>query len=66
MTYRNKIQSMIKAIDALYEEAETMRDLATLEEKKYWNAHRKIFYDAFLPLSQLDRSLSLQRAETII
>jgi hypothetical protein len=62
MTYREKIQQMIAAIEQLYDEAEWLRDTATLQEKKYWNDHRRIFYDAAKPLKNLDNSLPNERA----
>ena len=62
MTYRNKIQDIIKMIDTIYEDAEILRDLATEEEKTYWNEIRKIFYYAGAPLSKLDNSLNPNRA----
>ncbi|MGQ0829417.1 MAG: hypothetical protein ACT4ON_13595 [Bacteroidota bacterium] len=64
MTYREKIQQMVAAINELYDEAEWLRDIATQEEKQYWNNHRRIFYDAAAPLRKLDNSLSDERAST--
>jgi hypothetical protein len=63
MTYRQKIQQMVEKINILYVEAEWLRDLATGEEKEYWNKHRKIFYEADIPLRKLDDSLSDVRAK---
>lgn len=63
MTYREKIQEMIKTIESIYTDAEWLRDIATEEEKIHWNQVRKIFYDADNPLRKLDRSLSLGRAQ---
>ena len=62
MTYRNKIQDLIKMIDAIYDDAEILRDMATEDEKIYWNEIRKIFYSAGAPLSKLDNSLNMNRA----
>lgn len=62
MTYREKIQKMAKLINELYDDAEYLRDIATDSEKEFWNAHRKIFYDAGTPLRKLDNSLSQERA----
>lgn len=62
MTYREKIQELIKSIDSVYDEAEYLRDCATLDEKQYWNEIRKIFYDASSPLNKLDNRLSPERA----
>jgi hypothetical protein len=33
MTYRNKIQDLIKMIDTIYDDAEILRDIATDDEK---------------------------------
>ena len=62
MTYREKIQDLTKKIESIYDDAEWLRDTATLEEKKYWNEVRRIFYDTDKPLRQLDNSLSQSRA----
>lgn len=66
MTYREKIQLMIKLIDNLYDDAETMRDLATTEEQVFWNEHREIFNKAGAPLRKLDNSLTPERANRTI
>jgi hypothetical protein len=63
MTYREKIQQMIKLINSVYDDAEWMRDLATEEEKVYWNEIRKIFYSAGDPLNKLDNRLPAFRAQ---
>lgn len=63
MTYRDKIQAMKKTIDSIYDDAEWLRDIATVEEKYQWNKLRGIFYDAGRPLSDLDNSLSDARAK---
>ena len=62
MTYRNKIQDLIKMIDTIYDDAEVLRDISTDDEKIYWNEIRKIFYSAGAPLSKLDNSLNPNRA----
>jgi hypothetical protein len=62
MTYRGKIQEMIKQISSIYDDAEWLRDIATEEEKKHWNEVRRIFYDADRPLRKLDNSLNDNRA----
>lgn len=66
MTYRQKIQELISRIDAIYDECEPMRDIASEEEKGAWNKTRGIFYDAAQPLRKLDNSLTLSRATMII
>ena len=63
MTYRKKIQHMLKIIDSIYDDAEILRDIATEDEKIYWNEIRKIFYSAGAPLSKLDNSLHQNRAD---
>ena len=62
MTYREKIQELVKKIESIYADAGWLRDLATEEEKKYWNETRKIFYMADIPLNKLDNTLSKERA----
>lgn len=66
MKYREKIQLIIKLIDNLYDEAENLRDLATEEEKEFWNEHRRIFFSAGTPLRKLDDSLTQERANRTI
>lgn len=62
MTYREKIQDMIKTIETIYDDAEWLRDMATADEKNEWNKLRGIFYDAAAPLKSLDRFLTPERA----
>lgn len=66
MTYREKIQSIIKQIETVYDDAECLRDFATEDEKKHWNELRRIFYDADAPMRKLNNSLSQNRANTKI
>ncbi len=66
MTYREKIQELSKKVESIYDDAEWLRDVATLEEKKYWNEVRRIFYDADQPLRKLDNSLSQSRAGMVL
>ena len=63
MTYRTKIQELIKTIQSIYDDAEWLRDIALLEEKAYWNEVRRIFYSAKEPLRKLDNKLSQSRAD---
>ena len=63
MTYREKIQQLIKTIQSIYDDAEWLRDIATEEEKHYWNEVRRIFYSADEPLSKLDNKLSQSRSD---
>lgn len=65
-TYGEKIQNMIQLIDQLYNDAEWLRDYATSEEKKHWNAHREIFYDAGKPLMKLQSTLSKVRSDSCL
>jgi very-short-patch-repair endonuclease len=66
MTLREKVQSMVEQIDKLYDDANWLRDLATGEEKKYWNEFRGNFFDVAQPLRKLDDSMSDSRAQTKI
>lgn len=66
MTYREKIQEMISQIDKLYDDANWLRDLATIEEKKYWNEFRGNFFDASQPLRKLDDNMTDSRGMTQI
>ena len=63
MTYREKIQQLIKTIQGIYDEAEWLRDIATEEEKPYWNEIRRIFYSADKPLRKLDNKITQGRAD---
>ena len=66
MTYREKIQELNQKIQSIYNDAEWLRDMATEEEKKYWNDIRRIFYDADQPLRKLDHSLTQSRAGMVL
>ena len=46
MRYREKIHRLIKTIQSIYDDAEWLRDIATEDEKPYWNEVRRIFYSA--------------------
>jgi hypothetical protein len=63
MRYREKIQELIKTIQSIYDDAEWLRDIATEEEKPYWNEVRRIFYAANEPLGKLDNKLTQSRAD---
>lgn len=63
MTYREKIQQLIKTIQGIYDDAEWLRDIATEDEKPYWNEVRRIFYSADEPLRKLDNDISHSRAD---
>lgn len=41
MTYREAVQAQIAALQALYDNAEALRDVATEEEKEAWNNLRR-------------------------
>lgn len=66
MTYREKIQEMISTIHKLYDDAGALRDMATSEEKIYWNQFRGNFYTAANPLQQMDDNMTDKRGETTI
>lgn len=63
MIYREKIQQLIKIIQSIYDDAEWLRDIATEEEKPYWNEVRRIFYSADEPLRKLDNKITQSRAD---
>lgn len=63
MTYGEKIEELKKKISSTYDDAEWLRDVATEEEKKYWNDLRRIFYDADAPLRNLRSMLPRDRAD---
>ena len=63
MTYREKIQQFIRTIQSIYDDAEWLRDIATEDEKPYWNEVRRIFYSADEPLRKLDNNISRSRAD---
>ena len=56
MTYREKMQHLIKTIQSIYDDAEWLRDIATEEEKPFWNEVRRIFYSADEPRKTFDHS----------
>ena len=55
MTYGDKIEEMIATIQKLYDDAEWLRDIATTEEKEFFNKLRGNMYDADAPLRKLLR-----------
>ena len=62
MTYREKIQEMIQNLQTMYDDVDGLRDEATMEEKKYWNALRGKLPDCWDILQKLDSSVSDKRA----
>jgi hypothetical protein len=66
MTYRDKIQEMILQIEKLYDDAGWLRDLATGDEKKYWNEFRGNILETSEPLRRLDDNMTDNRAKTEI
>ncbi len=66
MTYGEKIAEMKKTIATLYDDAEWLRDMATMDEKKYWNEFRKVIYDVDKPLRGLQHAISEKRENTEI
>ena len=63
MRYREKIHRLIKTIQSIYDDAEWLRDIATEDEKPYWNEVRRIFYSADESLRKLDNDISQSRAD---
>ena len=66
MTYGEKIDEMKKTIASLYDDAEWLRDMATVEEMKFWNEFRSVIYDVDKPLRGLQRIISDSRDKTEI
>lgn len=62
MTYREKIQLMIRHIDTIHDESEGMRDLATQDEQEFWNELRAILPKAISTLTKLDNSMTQEQA----
>lgn len=52
--YEDKIDGLITQINVIYNTAGSLRDYAGLDEKKYWNDLRRIFYDADKPMRNLN------------
>lgn len=62
MKYGEKITELINTIEKVYSDAEWLRDIATEEEKKYFNElRRKMYVDYSHPLIQLREKLSNER-----
>ena len=61
LTYGKKIEELKGMISKIYDDAEWLRDCATIEEKKHWNELRGIFSDADKPLRNLLRDMSENR-----
>ena len=53
-------------IATLYDDAEWLRDMATEEEKQFWNEFRRVIYDVDKPLRGLQRLISDSRDKTEI
>jgi predicted nuclease with TOPRIM domain len=62
MTYREKINELKTKLMEVYADAEWLRDVATEDEKKYWNELRGSLYSINTPLNRLDNGLSEARA----
>jgi hypothetical protein len=61
MTYGEKIDEMRKTIATLYDDSEWLRDMATMEEKKFWNEFREIVDKVDKPLRGLLQQMSEKR-----
>lgn len=61
MTYREAIQKLQQDSNILYEKIGSLRDAATLEEKKYWNKLRSLFHNAYTTFGELDNSITDER-----
>jgi len=63
MTYRERIQGLLRKINEVYDEAEALRDYADLDEKYAWNGLRGSLHEPAGFLQKLDRQLSDDRAQ---
>jgi ElaB/YqjD/DUF883 family membrane-anchored ribosome-binding protein len=61
-TYREVIQKQASELDKIFDNAESLRDFATLEEKDSWNQLRNFTSKAMSVLHKLDNKLSQDRA----
>jgi hypothetical protein len=61
MTYGEKIDEMRKTIATLYDDSEWLRDMATMEKKKFWNEFREIVDKVDKPLRGLLQQMSEKR-----
>jgi hypothetical protein len=66
MTYGEKIDEMKKTIATLYDDSEWLRDMATIEEKKFWNEFRGLAFEVDGPLRRLLNQMSQNRENTEI
>jgi hypothetical protein len=66
MTYREAIQQLQQNIDKARDAANTLRDYAILDEKKFWNNFRTQTLDAYLELGKLDDKLDDNRASMTV
>jgi hypothetical protein len=64
MTYGEKIDEMRKTIATLNDDAEWLRDRATMEEKKFWNEFREMVDKVDKPLRGLLEQMSEKREYT--
>lgn len=62
MTYREKIKQMVQGLQNMYDEADALCDMATLEEKQYWDAFRTKLPDCWYILEKIDNSMADKRA----
>lgn len=63
-TYRDNIQELIRSIWENYDKTGALRDCAVGMEKNACNNARGKLYDAAIALSELDNSLTADRANS--
>lgn len=61
-TYREVIQKQVSDLDKIFDNAESLRDYATMEEKDSWNQLRDFTSKAMSVLHKLDNKLTQDRA----
>ena len=64
MTYRTAIQNQIELLEKIYDNAGSLRDCATDEEKHVWNNIRTETRLLSLQLQRLDNKMAGSRAKT--
>ena len=62
MMYREAIQKLQLQIETIFDKAGSLRDVADLKEKSYWNTVRMDLSNASYELSKLDDQLTDVRA----
>lgn len=64
MTYRERLQSIIAALDKCSQQITEIRDYTHIEKKKFLNDSKGAVFDALEDLEKLDNSLTHGEAST--